>query len=458
MSNATRSLTQGHLGKQILLFSFPLMLSNILQVLFNMSDIAVVGRFAGPYALGSVGSTTTLVVLFTGFLIGMGNGVNVLVARHFGARHEQDVEETVHTAVILCFAAGVLMLVLGLCLGLPLLRLLGTKPELIDGALLYLRIYFLGMPALAIYNFGNGVLSAVGDTKRPLLYLSFSGVVNVVLNLFFVIVCKMDVAGVAIASVLSQYISAALILRCLLRSRTCYALKLSSLRLTGEKVPRSLSVGIPSGLQHAIFSIANLFIQAGVNSFDATVVAGNAAAANADTLIYDVMAAFYTACSSFIGQNYGAGNRERIRKAYFICLGYSFGVGAVLGFLAATFGRVFLALFTPEAAVVDAGMERLVVMGYSYAISALMDCSIAASRGLGRSFVPTLIVIIGSCAFRVLWVYTVFAQHHTIFSLYALYPFSWAITSVAEIAYFARCYKTGCAAFPAKSAEISPAI
>lgn len=453
MSQSTRSLTEGHLGKQILLFSIPLMFSNILQVLFNMSDIAVVGRFAGSYALGSVGSTTTLVVLFTGFLIGMGNGVNVLVARHFGAQHDSDVEETVHTAAILCLAAGLLMLLLGFALSLPLLRLLGTKPELIDGALLYLRIYFLGMPALAIYNFGNGVLSAVGDTKRPLLYLSASGVVNIILNLFFVIVCKMDVAGVAIASVLSQYISAALILRCLLRSKACYALKLSSLHLTGEKVPRILSIGIPSGLQHAIFSIANLFIQAGVNSFDAIVVAGNAAAANADTLIYDVMAAFYTACSSFIGQNFGAGNRERIRKTYFICLGYSFGAGAVLGVSAALFGRVFLSLFSGDAAVLDAGMERLFVMGCSYALSALMDCSIAASRGLGKSLIPTIIVIMGSCVFRVIWIYTIFAQFHTISALYLLYPFSWVITAIAEILYFARCYKTTCPAPAAAQAE-----
>ncbi len=448
MPRASHSLTQGNLAKQILVFSLPLMLSNLLQVLFNMSDIAVVGRFAGSLALGSVGSTTTLVVLFTGFLIGMGNGVNVLVARHFGAKHDQDVEETVHTSLLLCIAAGVAMLVLGLLLAVPLLKLLGTKEELIDGAVLYLRIYFCGMPALAIYNFGNGVLSAVGDTRRPLLYLSISGVVNIALNLFFVIVCQMDVAGVATASIISQYLSAVLILHNLLKSNETYALRFNKLRLHGEKVERVLSVGIPSGIQQAIFSIANLFIQAGVNSFDAIVVAGNAAASNIDTLIYDVMAAFYTACSSFIGQNYGAGNRSRIRKTFFVCLAYSFGTGVVLGLGSVVFGRTLLSIFTTDAAVVEAGMERLVLMGYSYAISALMDCAIAASRGLGKSLVPTIIVILGSCVFRVVWVYTVFTWYHTIFALYFLYPISWTITAAAEITYFIRCYKRQTAGLP----------
>ncbi len=446
MKQNAQNLTEGTLGKQILKFSFPLMLSNVLQVLFNMSDIAVVGRFAGPKALGAVGSTTILVVLFTGFLMGIGSGVNVLVARYFGAKCQKDVEETVHSSAIICFAAGILILILGICFSRSLLELLNTKSELLEGASLYMHIYFLGMPALAIYNFGNGILSAVGDTRRPLYYLAAAGVINVLLNLFFVIVCHMDVAGVAAASVISQYISAALIVISLLRTNDMYGLKLPLLRLHRAKVYQILSIGIPAGLQNAIFQIANLFIQAGVNSFDAIVVEGNSAAANADGLVYDVMAAFYTACSSFMGQNYGARKKDRVLKSYFISLAYSFGFGIVLGLLLVMFGREFLFLFTTEAAVAEAGMNRLTVMGFSYAISAFMDCSIAASRGLGKSLIPTVIVIMGSCVFRVVWVYTVFAYFGTIHSLYLLYAFSWSITAIAEIIYLAYCYKRQMAA------------
>lgn len=442
MAKTSTNLTEGSLGKQILLFSLPLIISNVLQVLFNMSDIAVVGRYAGPTALGAVGSTTTLVTLFTGFLIGMGCGVNVLVARYFGARKEKDLEETIHTSAIVCLVAGLIVLLFGVLFSHSLLTLLHTKEELIDGAALYLRIYFLGMPALALYNFGNAVFSAVGDTKKPLYFLMAAGTLNVILNLFFVIVCNLNVAGVAIASVISQYISAVLTLCALLRSRDeIYGLRFSSLRLSGHKLKNILALSIPSGFQYAIFQIANLFIQVGVNSFDAVVVEGNSAAANADGLVYDVMAAFYTACSSFMGQNYGARKRDRVLKSYLVSLAYSFGFGAVLGILLVIFGRPFLSLFTTEDIVVEAGMRRLTIMGFSYAISAFMDASIAASRGLGKSLIPTVIVILGSCVFRIIWVYTIFAYFGTITSLYLLYVFSWSITAIAEMLYLAKCYK-----------------
>ena len=434
-------MTSGPLGKQILLFSLPLMLSNVLQVLFNMSDVAVVGRFAGSSALGSVGSTSTMVMLFTGLLIGMGSGVNVLAARFFGARQEKDLRQTVHTSFWICLLSGLLILGLGLLFSRPLLALLNTKPELMDGAVLYIRLYLLGMPALALYNFGSGVMSAVGDTRRPLIYLLISGVVNVLLNLFFVIVCRIGVAGVAIASVISQYLSAFLILLSLLKSNGMYSLRLPELKLTPEKAHMILALGIPAGFQNAIFAIANLFIQAGVNSFDTLMVEGNSAASNADALVYDMMAAFYTACSSFMGQNFGAGKKDRVRKSYFISLGYSFGIGALLGGLLLLFGNRFLSLFTSDAAVAEAGMKRLTIMAFSYAVSAFMDCTIAASRGLGKTVVPTVIVIMGSCVFRVLWVYTVFAYFRTIPSLYLLYIFSWAITAIAEMIYFKRCYQ-----------------
>lgn len=434
-----QDLTQGPLGRQILTFSIPLIFSNLLQVLFNMADVAVVGRFGGPGALGSVGSTTILIALFTGLHIGMSGGVNVLTALYFGAKNRRELEETVHSAALVCALTGALLLAVGVVFARPILELLHTKEELIDGAVLYLRIYFLGMPALGIYNFGNAVFSAVGDTRRPLRYLSVAGAANIVLNLFFVIICHLSVAGVAIASVISQYISAALIVRALFRcGGEPYGLRLEALRLYRSRVKTILGLGLPSGLQCAIFCLANLFIQAAVNSFSAVMVEGNAAAANADNLVYDVMAAFYTACSSFIGQNYGAGNRERVKKSYYISMAYSFGVGLAMGLALFALGPTFLSLFTTEPAVVEAGMRRLAIMSISYGFSAFMDCTIAASRGLGKSVGPMVIVILGSCVFRVLWVYTIFAYFHTITSLYLLYIFSWTVTAAAEILYFVR--------------------
>lgn len=441
MAQTTLDMTRGNLYKQIMVFSLPLIFTNLLQILFNMSDVAIVGRFAGSHALGAVGSTSTLVFLYTGFLIGLGSGVNVLVAQHYGARSEKNVGEVVHTAAIISLIAGFVIWVFGICSCRFFLELLGTKPSLIDDAELYMQLYFIGMPAMAVYNFGNGVLSAVGDTRRPLMYLGISGAVNVGLNLFTVIVLGMDVDGVAIASVTAQYISALLILRALWKNSDCYALRPAMLRVSPDKARSILAMGLPAGIQFAIFSIANLFIQAGVNSFDENVVAGNAAASNIDNLIYNAIAAFYTACSSFIGQNLGAGNKGRIRKSYFICLGYSAGAAAILGVLVLLFSRELLSLFTTEAAVVEASMPRMYVMALSYWLSAFMDTTLSASRGLGKSFVPTVIVVMGSCVFRVIWIYTIFAYFGTLTSLYALFIFSWILTSIAEILYFVRCYK-----------------
>ena len=434
-------MTSGSLGKQIFRFSVPLILSNLLQVCFNMSDIAVVGKFSGSEALGAVGSTTILVTLFTGFLIGMGNGVNVLAARYLGQKNDESVRESVHTSLIICFLFGLLLLILGLGFSGVLLKIMNTKEELIDGAKLYLRIYFLGMPALAVYNFGNAVLSAAGDTKRPLYYLLTAGIINILLNLTFVVGFKRSVDGVAAASVISQYISAALIVLFLSRHELVYGLKSKYLKLNKRYAASVLKLGLPSGFQNAIFAIANIFIQTGVNSFDAVIVEGNAAAANADTLVYDVMAAFYMACSSFMSRNYGAGNKKRVIKSYYISTAYSFAAGAVLGLLLILFGKQFLSMFTNDVRVMEEGMIRLRIMSLSYAVSAFMDCTIAASRGIGKTLVPTIIVILGSCVFRVAWIYTIFAYFKTIFSLYLLYAFSWSITAIAEIIYFAAAYR-----------------
>ena len=359
------SMTEGFLPKQIFFFSLPLMLSNVLQVLFNMSDVAVVGRFAGSHALGAVGSTSILVSLLITFLIGIGTGVNIMVARFLGARQDRETSLSVHTSFLICAASGLRLMGFSLLCARPVLELLGTKEELIGGAETYLRIYSLGLPAAAMYNFGNAVLSAAGDTRRPLYILSIAGVLNVLLNLLFVIVFHMAEAGVALASTISQCMSAALVLILLFRSSTIYALHLSLIKLDTAMAKRILPLSLSAAAQNAIFAVANLFIQSGVNSFDTVIVEGTAAATNADALCYDVMAAFYTACSSFMSQNYGAGKRKRVLQSYLISLGFSFAVGAVIGLALEFFGLDFLALFTTDAAVADAGMMRLRVMGFS---------------------------------------------------------------------------------------------
>lgn len=441
MKQYEQDMTQGNLWKQIWKYSVPLMFTNVLQVIFNLADIAVAGQFAGSGALGSVGSTTILVTLFTGLVIGLAGGVNVLVAQARGEKNTEKTVSTVHTSVVIMLLAGILVGTFGIVFSRPILTAMNTKPELLDGAVLYFQIYLLGMPALALYNFGNAVLSAIGDTKRPLYYLSFAGVLNVILNLIFVIGFQMSVAGVALASAVSQWTSAVLLIRILLRSTEDYGLQLKKIKLYPGIVKNLLGIGIPSAIQYAIFQFANLFVQIGVNSFDTVIVEGTAAASNADGIIYEMMAAFYTAGATFIGQNFGAGKKDRIRKSYFISTFYAMILAMVLGGGLVLGGRFFLSIFTGDAAVIEAGMYRLTVMGLSYWVSAFMDSAIAASRGLGHTSVPTVIVIMGSCVFRLIWIYTVFAYFGTITSLYLLYVFSWTITAIAENWYFVKIFR-----------------
>lgn len=441
MAEDSKKLLTGSLWKGILLFSLPLFASNLLQVLFNMTDVAVIGKFSSPEALGAVGSTTILVTLFTGFLIGLGNGINVLIARYLGQRNSKNVHDALHTSFVLSVIMGIILFLLGFFFSKYLLIWLKTKDEFIDGATLYLKIYFIGMPANALYNFGNACYSAKGNTKRPLIFLGISGIFNVGLDLLFVIVFKMSVEGVALASIISQYISAFLLMISLMKENTNIKLIIKDIRLYDGYSHLVLSLGLPSGFQSAIFAIANLFIQSGVNSFDGGVVKGNSAAQNADSITFNVMAAFYTACASYMSQNFGAGNQKRVKQSYLIALVYSFLTGVIMGLFFLTLGRPFLRIFTNEEQVVDAGYERLKIMAFSYTFSAFMDNTIAASRGIGKSFIPTIIVITGSCVFRVIWVYTIFAYYHTITSLYLVYIFSWVITAIFEIAYFLYAYK-----------------
>lgn len=429
-------MTSGSLWKNILLFSLPLMMTQVLEVLFNLSDVAIAGKFADYIALGAVGSTTLLVTLFTGFLIGMGAGVNVRAAHRLGAGDDDGVRMTVHSSLLVCSITGLIACLVCLFLAEPMLELLKTKSELLPSAVTYLKIYSLGMPAMAVYNFGSGILSACGETRRPLVYLSIAGALNIALNLFFVICCGMAADGVATASVISQYLSAALIVIHLARRKDCCALRPSRKYISRRACADVLMLGIPAGIQNAVFAVANLFVQTGVNHFDAMTVSGNSAAANADAIIFNVQAAIHTGCASFISRNRGAGDHSRMMKSYVVSLTYSFAAGAILGGLLMLFGHGFLSLFANDEAVISAGMERIYIMGWSYPIAAFMDCTIAAARGIGKTIVPTIMVIMGSCVFRVAWVYTIFAYFQTITSLYLLYSFSWAITAAAEMAYF----------------------
>ena len=434
-------MVNGPLARKLLFYSIPLMFSNLLQVFFNMTDVAVVGKFAGARALGAVGSTTIIITLTTGILLGMGGGVNAVTALHMGAERYERVHKTVHTSIILCFIAGMLLLVAGLVFSKPLLEAMNTKPELIDGATAYLMIYLCGSPALAIYNFGNGVLSAVGDTKRPLIYLSISGVVNIILNLFFVIVCRMGVAGVAIASIIAQYLSAVLIINCLHRTYASYGLRVKDIALDREAAVSVLRIGVPAAIQYSLFAIENIYIQTSINSFSHVVVEGNSAATNADSLIYDMMAAFYTGCTSFIAQNLGAKKKSRILKTYFITLAYSFFMALFLGTILFIFQKEFLSIFTSDPDVIRYGQARICVMAFVYCVSAFMDNASAAARGLGKSIMPTIIVVIGSVVFRIIWLLTVFAYFRTLESLYLVYVSSWTVTAIAGNIYFAYHYR-----------------
>lgn len=433
-------MLNGNLYKGILLFSLPLMFSNILQVLFNMTDIAVVGKFGSAIALGAVGSTVMLVSFYTSFVMGIGNGVNVFVARYLGLGNYDRVKRIIHSGFYVAIVSGLILSGLAISLSFPLLKLLGTKDELITDASMYCFIYFTGLPAMAIYNYGNGVLSAAGETKKPLFILIISGLINLGLNLIFVICFNLGVVGVAISSAISQYVSAISIVIILLVNKGHIKLHFKNVKVDKKSIKEILYICIPSGLQYSIFSIANMFIQSGVNSFDHVTVEGISAATNADSFIYESMFAIYAACASFISINYGASKIDRVKKTYFICLFYSFLLALVLGGLLFIFGRQFLELFTNDEMVIEKGLSRIKIMALMYCVSAFMDNTTAAARGLGKSFVPTIIVIAGSCIFRIVWLYAVFYNIKTIESLFMVYPTSWIITATVEIIYFIHAY------------------
>lgn len=429
-------MCNGPLLGKIILYSVPLMLSGILQLLFNAADIVVVGRFAGNHALAAVGSTSSLINLLVNLFIGLSVGANVLVARFYGGGKDRDISETVHTAVLTALAGGLLLVFVGFFLSRPLLELMGTPEDVLSHAVLYMRIYFAGMPVMLLYNYGSSVLRAVGDTKRPLYYLFIAGIVNVILNLIFVINFHMGVAGVALATVISQVISAVLIVRCLMHSDSSYKIEFSKLRFSKDKFLKMMQIGIPAGLQGSIFSISNVLIQSSVNSFGSVAMAGNTAAANIEGFVYTAMNALHQTALSFTGQNIGARKNRRVYHVLGICLGLVTVVGLVLGNGAYFFGQQLLEIYSPDARVAEFGLVRLSVICTTYFLCGLMDVMVGILRGMGYAIMPMIVSLTGACGLRVVWVFTVFAAHRSLFVLYLSYPVTWLVTFLAHVVCF----------------------
>jgi len=437
-TNNKMDMCSGPVLKNILAFTVPLMLSSVLQLMFNAADIIVVGRFAGDNSLAAVGANGVFINLLTNFFLGFSIGANVLVAKLIGAGKEKDASHTVHTAIALSIISGIIMTILGEALAKIILKMMDTPTEILDLAVTYLRIYFLGTTANMIYNFASAILRAIGDTKRPLYYLTLSGAVNVVLNLIFVIVLEMDVAGVALATVISQCVSAVLVVRCLIKENGCIKLNLKKIKIYRSKLTKIMLIGIPASLQGVIFSFSNVIIQASVNSFGPVVIAGNAAAGNVESFVYVAMNAFHQGALTFTSQNVGAGKYERINRILITSLLSVVVVGVVFGNLVADMGEPLLRLYTKSSAVVDAGMDRLNVICRTYALCGLMDVMVGVIRGLGYSIMPMIVSLIGACGLRILWIFTFFQieRFHRIMLLYAVYDISWAMTFIAHVICF----------------------
>ena len=431
-------MCDGPLLSKILLFSVPLMMSGILQLLFNAADIIVVGRFAGSSALAAVGSTSSLINLLINVFVGLSVGVNVLVAKYYGGQREKDMSETVHTAVLTSLLSGLFLVILGGVAARPLLHLMGTPDDVLDQAVLDMRIYFLGMPVLMVYNFGAAILRAIGDTRRPLYFLFMAGVVNVALNLFFVIGLGMGVDGVGWATVISEHVSALLVLKSLMEAPGALKLNLRELRIYPKKLKRIVKIGLPAGMQGAIFSISNVLIQSSVNSFGSIAMAGNTASANIEGFVYTAMNAVYQTNLSFTSQNLGGRKYSRINRIMYICLAVVTIVGITLGITAVLAGDLLLGIYSSDAQVLHYGMLRLEIICGTYFLCGIMDCMVGSLRGLGYSIIPMFVSLTGACGFRVLWVFTVFAAYRSLDVLYLSYPVSWAITAIAHMINFRK--------------------
>ena len=442
MSSKTKQyemdMCSGPILRKMLMFALPLMLSSILQLLFNAADIVVVGKFAGDNSLAAVGSNTALINLLTNLFIGLSIGANVVAARHYGAKAWDDLRRTVHTAMLLSMLSGALLLVLGVIGAEQMLIWMQTPEEVLPLATVYLRIYFLGMISTMVYNFGSALLRAVGDTKRPLYFLLCAGVINVILNLLFVIGFQMDVMGVAIATVISETVSALLVLRCLVKEKGGIHLELRAMRIDRKKMLQILRIGLPAGFQGVVFALSNVVIQSSVNIFGNIVVAGNSAAANLEGFVYMAMNAFYQTTLSFVSQNYGAGEQKRINRIVLLGEACVIVTGTLLGNMVVFFGNDLLQIYSNNPEVIAAGMVRLHYISMIYALCGIMDVMVGALRGIGYSIMPMIVSIVGVCVLRLIWLATVFQipEFHKIETVYLSYPVTWILTSLVYIVFF----------------------
>ena len=424
------NMTEGPLLGKLVRFSLPLALSGVLQLLFNAADVVVVGRFAGNQALAAVGSTSALNNLIVNLFIGLSIGVNVLVARYYGAGQTRDLYETVHTSILTAAISGVALIFLGMGLSRPLLQMMETPADVIDHSVLYMRIIFAGMPASMLYNFGAAVLRAVGDTQRPLYFLLTAGVIDVALDLFFVIVLHMGVAGVATATVISQCVSAALVILCLVRSEGVYRLDIKQLRIYKRKLKEIARIGIPAGIQGSMFSISNVLIQSTINSFGSIAMAGSTAAGNIEGFVWTAMDAFTQATQSFVGQNYGAKKIDRVNKVIWQCMVLVTVVGLVLGVGAYLAAKPLLGIYSSDPAVIEYGKARMLAISVPYFTCGAMGIFVGGMRGLGSSLVPMINTVFSVCVLRVVWIYTVFAMWPQWEVLFISYPVTWVIASL----------------------------
>lgn len=429
-------MCNGTIMDKLVSFAIPLMVSGILQLMFNAVDIIVVGRFSGSQALAAVGSTTALINVFTNLFIGVSLGANVLAARFYAAGKAKEMSETVHTSVTLALVSGVAMAAVGLVFSRWALEVMGTPADVIDQSTLYMRIYFLGMPFFMLYNYGAAILRAVGDTKRPLIFLIISGCINALLNLFFVIVCKLDVAGVAIGTIVSQFVSSVLVLYCLSKADTSYKLCFNKLAIDKEYMLQIFQVGIPAGIQSTVINISNAMLQSSVNSFGSIAMAGYTAANNILGFLYVSVNSITQACMSFTSQNYAVGKQKRMDRVLIDCLFLTTAVALVMGSASYIFGTQILGIYTSNSEVIKSGLEIISITTIPYFLCGIMDLFPGALRGMGYSTVPMILSIIGTVGVRIIWIYGLFPSHRSLFFLFISYPGSWIATIIMQ----AICY------------------
>ena len=426
-------MTSGPLFSKIVLFAIPLILSNLMQLLFHAADLIVIGQFAPGEALAAVGATSGLTVLVLNIFFGLGTGINVLVARYTGAKDKEQVSQNVHTAAAVAFYGGIAMAIIGVLISRPMLRIMATPENILDKATLYMWIYCAGMPFVISYNFGSAILRAVGDTRRPMLYMLIAGIINVLLNIFFVLVFKWDVAGVALATKISNAVAAYMVFKYLSSSKDAIQLVIKKVRIHQKALLEMLRLGLPAAVQGACYSVSNITIQSSVNSFGWQAVAGNTAAMSLEGLVYVTCSAswFYTAIS-FTGQNHGAKEYDRIVKSILYCIFCTIVTGLAVGLLILLFGKELLGIYNSDAEIIRWGMTRLKIMASSYFLCGIMDAIAGSLRGLGHSVKPMVVSILGVCVFRVFWVFCIFPFDRTITNLVISYPVSWVLVSLVN--------------------------